>query len=124
LSIFSGTRAPELPLFGEQAREKAQAFYSEVTLAKLTPRERKVAEDAAELYRYFELLGRRAPAAHLGEDRRPGRLEPFGLPGRQRPLALLPNRRDRSRRALPGARLAAVLVNRLSCATLLHGSGR
>jgi type III restriction enzyme len=48
------TRAPELPLFGEQAREKAQAFYSEETLGKLTPRERKAAEDAAELYRYFE----------------------------------------------------------------------
>lgn len=48
------TRAPELPLFGEQAREKAQAFYSEATLVKLTPRERKAAEDAAELYRYFE----------------------------------------------------------------------
>jgi type III restriction enzyme len=48
------TGAPELPLFGEQAREKAQAFYSEATLAKLNPRERKAAEDAAELYRYFE----------------------------------------------------------------------
>jgi type III restriction enzyme len=48
------TGAPELPLFGEQAREKAQAFYSEETLAKLTARERKAAEDAAELYRYFE----------------------------------------------------------------------
>ena len=45
------TGAPELPLFGEQAREKAQAFYSEETLGKLTPRERKAAEDAAELYR-------------------------------------------------------------------------
>ena len=41
------TGAPELPLFGEQAREKAQAFYSEETLGKLTPRERKAAEDAA-----------------------------------------------------------------------------
>lgn len=51
------TRAPELPLFGEQAREKAQAFYSEETLGKLTPRERKAAEDAAELYRYFENKG-------------------------------------------------------------------
>lgn len=48
------TGAPELPLFGEQAREKAQAFYSEATLGKLSPRERKAAEDAAELYRYFE----------------------------------------------------------------------
>jgi len=48
------TGAPELPLFGEQAKEKAQEFYSEATLAKLTPRERKAAEDAAELYRYFE----------------------------------------------------------------------
>lgn len=51
------TGAPELPLFGEQAREKAQAFYSEETLGKLTPRERKAAEDAAELYRYFEKKG-------------------------------------------------------------------
>jgi type III restriction enzyme len=51
------TRAPELPLFGEQAKEKAQAFYSEEALAKLTPRERKAAEDAAELYRYFENKG-------------------------------------------------------------------
>jgi len=41
-------------MFGEQAREKAQAFYSEEMLGKLTPRERKAAEDAAELYRYFE----------------------------------------------------------------------
>jgi type III restriction enzyme len=48
------TGAPELPLFGEQAREKAQAFYSEEILGKLTSRERKAAEDAAELYRYFE----------------------------------------------------------------------
>jgi type III restriction enzyme len=48
------SRAPELPLFGEQAKEKAQEFYSEATLAKLAPRERKAAEDAAELYRYFE----------------------------------------------------------------------
>jgi len=48
------TGAPELPLFGDQAREKALAFYSEATLAKLNPRERKAAEDAAELYRYFE----------------------------------------------------------------------
>lgn len=48
------TGAPELPFFGEQAREKAQVFYSEEMLAKLTPRERKAAEDAAELYRYFE----------------------------------------------------------------------
>jgi type III restriction enzyme len=46
--------APELPLFGEQAKEKAQEFYSTATVAKLTPRERKAAEDAAELYRYFE----------------------------------------------------------------------
>lgn len=51
------TGAPELPLFGEQAKEKAQAFYSEETLGKLTPRERKAAEDAAELYRYFEKKG-------------------------------------------------------------------
>lgn len=51
------TGAPELPLFGEQAREKAQAFYSEETLGKLTARERKAAEDAAELYRYFEKKG-------------------------------------------------------------------
>jgi type III restriction enzyme len=48
------TGAPELPLFGEQAREKAQAFYSEEMLGKLAPRERKAAEDAAQLYRYFE----------------------------------------------------------------------
>ena len=48
------TGALELPLFGEQAREKAQAFYSEETLGKLTPRERKAAEDAAEFNRYFE----------------------------------------------------------------------
>ena len=51
------TGAPELPLFGEQAREKAQEFYSEETLAKLSARERKAAEDAAELYRYFERKG-------------------------------------------------------------------
>ena len=51
------TGAPELPLFGDLAREKAQAFYSEETLGKLTPRERKAAEDAAELYRYFEKKG-------------------------------------------------------------------
>ena len=51
------TGAPELPLFGEQAREKAQAFYSEERLGKLTARERKAAEDAAELYRYFEKKG-------------------------------------------------------------------
>lgn len=51
------TGAPELPLFDEQSREKAQAFYSEETLVKLTPRERKAAEDAAELYRYFEKKG-------------------------------------------------------------------
>ena len=51
------TGAPELPLFGEQAREKAQEFYSAETLGKLTPRERKAAEDAAELYRYFENKG-------------------------------------------------------------------
>jgi type III restriction enzyme len=48
------TGAPELPLFGDQAREKALTFYSEATLAKLTARERKAAEDAAELFRYFE----------------------------------------------------------------------
>src|SRR5262245_53417890 len=52
------TGAPELPLFGEQAREKALAFYSDETLAKLSPRERKAAEDAAELYRYFENKGK------------------------------------------------------------------
>jgi type III restriction enzyme len=51
------TGAPELPLFGEQAREKAQEFYSAEILGKLTPRERKAAEDAAELYRYFEKKG-------------------------------------------------------------------
>jgi type III restriction enzyme len=51
------TAAPELPFFGEQAREKAQAFYSEATLEKLSARERKAAEDAAELYRYFEKKG-------------------------------------------------------------------
>ncbi len=48
------TRAPELPLFGEGAKEKAEEFYSAATLAKLSPRERKAAEDAAELFRYFE----------------------------------------------------------------------
>jgi type III restriction enzyme len=48
------TKAPELPLFGEDAKEKAEAFYTAATLAKLSPRERKAAEDAAELYRYFE----------------------------------------------------------------------
>lgn len=48
------TKAPELPLFGEQAKEKAEAFFTAATLNKLTPRERKAAEDAAELYRYFE----------------------------------------------------------------------
>lgn len=47
----------ELALFGEQVKEKAQAFYSEETLAKLTPRERKAAEDAAELYRCLETNG-------------------------------------------------------------------
>jgi type III restriction enzyme len=48
------TKAPELPLFGEEAKEKAEAFYTSATLDKLTARERKAAEDAAELYRYFE----------------------------------------------------------------------
>jgi type III restriction enzyme len=48
------TKSPELPLFGEEAKEKAEAFFTAATLDKLTPRERKAAEDAAELYRYFE----------------------------------------------------------------------
>ena len=48
------TRAPELPLFGEGAKEKAEEFYSAETLGKLNARERKAAEDAAELFRYFE----------------------------------------------------------------------
>ena len=48
------TKAPELPLFGEQSKEKAELFYTAETLARLTPRERKAAEDAAELCRYFE----------------------------------------------------------------------
>lgn len=48
------TKQPELPLFGEDSKEKAEAFYTAATLAKLSPRERKAAEDAAELYRYFE----------------------------------------------------------------------
>jgi type III restriction enzyme len=48
------TKSPELPLFGEEAKEKAEAFFTTATLEKLNPRERKAAEDAAELYRYFE----------------------------------------------------------------------
>ena len=48
------TGAPELPLFGEGAREKAEQFYTEDMLARLTQRERKAAEDAAELFRYLE----------------------------------------------------------------------
>jgi len=52
--ISETTHAPELPLFGEDARQKAEAFFSASTLEKLSPRERKAAEDAAELYRYFE----------------------------------------------------------------------
>jgi type III restriction enzyme len=48
------SKAPELPLFGEGAKEKAEQFYTPATLAKLSQRERKAAEDAAELFRYFE----------------------------------------------------------------------
>lgn len=48
------TKAPELPLFGEGAKEKAEQFYTADVLARLTPRQRKAAEDAAELFRYLE----------------------------------------------------------------------
>jgi type III restriction enzyme len=48
------TGAPELPLFGERAAERAEAFFSASTLEKLNPRERKAAAEAAELFRFFE----------------------------------------------------------------------
>lgn len=48
------TQAPELPLFTARPEGDAESFYSKETFEKLPARGRKAAQDALELYRFFE----------------------------------------------------------------------
>ena len=48
------TRAPELPLFAERPESEAETFYSKDVFGKLPLRARKAAQEALELYRFFE----------------------------------------------------------------------
>ena len=48
------TKQPELPLFGIRSNNDAEEFFSKELLEKLSPRIKRVATDALELYRFFE----------------------------------------------------------------------
>jgi type III restriction enzyme len=45
---------PELPLFAKKADGEAEQFFGKDLLSKLTPRAKKAAEEALEIYRYLE----------------------------------------------------------------------
>lgn len=47
-------REPELPLFAGKADGDVETFFGKDALAKLTPRAKKAAEEALEIYRYLE----------------------------------------------------------------------
>lgn len=52
--LSEGSRAPELPLFGDRGPDDADAFYGAIVLTSLQPRAKKAAQDALDLYRYLE----------------------------------------------------------------------
>lgn len=52
--LTESTAAPELPFFGNQDEDAAAKFYPEGTLDKLSPRAKKAAGDALELFQFLE----------------------------------------------------------------------
>ena len=48
------TKAPELPLYSERQEGDAEEFYTAEVFEKLPPRGRKAAQDALDLFRFFE----------------------------------------------------------------------
>ena len=48
------TKAPELPFFSPRPEGDAEGFFSKETFEKLPARSKKAAQDALELYRFFE----------------------------------------------------------------------